>query len=95
MCKYRYIDKEEAFLDKKNKENVMKTVEVLNPLYVKKAPTKTSIKKQVVTARIENTKPGICPKCNSQMSHANLGQCMANQIVYFCPVCRVAEPMPI
>jgi predicted nucleic acid-binding Zn ribbon protein len=69
-------------------------MEIKNPLYTKVTVKTTITERNVVTARIENSQAGVCPKCQQPMGHAALGQCMGNQIVYFCQTCRVAEPLP-
>ena len=70
---------------------------ILNPLYARPngdgSPNALTSKKQT-TARIENTREGICPKCQQTMGKSKLGQSMGNQEVYFCGTCRVAEPIP-
>lgn len=66
---------------------------VENPLYAKPVEVKTE--KNVATARIDNAVAGICPKCQTQMGQAALGQSMGNQTVYFCNLCRVASPIPV
>ena len=71
-------------------------MKIQNPLYVTAPSSKEKTKgKNIATARIENTVAGVCPKCQQPMGQANLGQCMGNQTVYFCSVCRVAEPIPV
>ena len=67
---------------------------IINPLYSRPKGDGKPIK-NVSIARIENAVAGVCPKCQQPMGKANLGQCMANQSVYFCQTCRVAEPIEI
>ena len=62
---------------------------IINPLYVKTIPKPKE--RMVATARMENSVPGVCPKCKQHMELSNLGN---KQQVYFCPVCRVASPLP-
>jgi hypothetical protein len=71
-------------------------MKVENPLYASRPDGSGKTQERgVVTARIENTQAGVCPKCNVAMATAPLGQSMGNQKVFFCLTCRVAEPIPV
>jgi len=70
----------------------MSRPEIINPLYVESP--KPVVQKNITVARVENSTPGVCPRCQSKMGVSDLGPSMGNQRVYFCNRCRIAEPLP-
>jgi formamidopyrimidine-DNA glycosylase len=63
---------------------------IFNPLAASNVSQSSDVK-QEATASMQNTKVGICPKCDENMTRAVI----ANQdTVFYCEACRVSTPLP-
>lgn len=63
---------------------------IFNPLAVNNV-SQSSGEQQVATASMQNTKVGICPKCDENMTRAVIAN---TDTVFYCEACRVSTPLP-
>lgn len=63
---------------------------IFNPLAANNT-SQSSDQKQEATASMQNTKVGICPKCDDNMTRAVIAN---NDSVFYCEACRVSTPLP-
>ena len=76
----------------------MDSKSIFNPLFSQKETPKANVatasgasgKGHMSTSAIFNEKIGVCPKCQGNMITGTIAN---NDTVYFCPGCRVSEPL--